>query len=56
MAEGAQLADKNDHHPSWTNTFNTVNVTLKSDDIACISTFDIQLAQGMDYVFNLITK
>lgn len=48
MAGTAQLAEKNQHHPDWHNLWNTVDVTLTTDDKACLSTFDIELAQGMD--------
>jgi 4a-hydroxytetrahydrobiopterin dehydratase len=51
MAAGAVLADKNDHHPLWTNVYNSVNVSLSTDDRKCVSTFDIQLARGLDLVW-----
>ena len=50
MAETAQLAEKNQHHPDWRNLWNTVEVTLTTDDKACLSSFDIELAQGMDII------
>jgi 4a-hydroxytetrahydrobiopterin dehydratase len=52
MAGSAQLAEKNQHHPDWHNLWNTVDVTLTTDDKLCLSTFDIELAQGMDLLFN----
>jgi 4a-hydroxytetrahydrobiopterin dehydratase len=54
MNYGAQLADKNGHHPLWSNLYNTVDVTLNTDDQACLSTFDIMLARGLDYANTLI--
>jgi 4a-hydroxytetrahydrobiopterin dehydratase len=51
MAQSAQLAEKNQHHPDWRNLYNTVEVTLTTDDKACLSTFDIQLAKGMDHLY-----
>lgn len=51
MAGSAQLAEKNQHHPDWRNLYNTVEVTLTTDDKACLSTFDIELAQGMDILY-----
>lgn len=51
MASSAQLAEKNQHHPDWHNLYNVVDVTLTTDDQACLSTFDFELAQGMDLIF-----
>jgi 4a-hydroxytetrahydrobiopterin dehydratase len=51
MSGGAQLAEKNQHHPDWRNLYNTVDVTLTTDDKGCLSTFDIELAQGMNILF-----
>jgi 4a-hydroxytetrahydrobiopterin dehydratase len=56
MTESAQLAEKNQHHPDWRNLWNTVDVTLTTDDKACLSTFDIELAQGMDMLFKKVLK
>ena len=51
MTQSAQLAEKNQHHPDWKNLYNTVDVKLTTDDKMCLSSFDIQLAQGMDYLY-----
>jgi len=51
MAAGAVLADVNDHHPLWTNVYNSVNVSLSTDDRKCVSTFDVALAQGLDVLW-----
>ena len=50
MTKSAQLAEKNQHHPNWSNLYNTVNVVLNTDDKLCLSTFDIELAKGMDKI------
>ena len=50
MSQTAQLAERNQHHPDWHNLWNTVDVVLTTDDKACLSTFDIELAQGMDLI------
>lgn len=52
MASSAQLAEKNQHHPDWRNLYNTVDVVLTTDDQACLSTFDFELAQGMDLIYS----
>ncbi len=56
MSGSAQLAEKNQHHPDWHNLWNTVDVTLTTDDKPCLSTFDIELAQGMDQLFKTYKK
>jgi 4a-hydroxytetrahydrobiopterin dehydratase len=56
MTEGAQLAEKNQHHPDWRNLYNVVNVTLTTDDKACLGSFDLALAHGLDYAYLRITK
>jgi 4a-hydroxytetrahydrobiopterin dehydratase len=56
MSETAQVAETNQHHPSWTNLYNRVDVTLTTDDKLCLSTFDVELAHAMDYIFALASK
>ena len=51
MNEVAQLAEKNDHHPNWSNLYSSVNVKLTTDDHHCLSSFDFQLAKAMDELF-----
>jgi 4a-hydroxytetrahydrobiopterin dehydratase len=48
MSSVAQLAETNQHHPDWHNLWNTVDITLTTDDKACLSTFDVEFAQGID--------
>ena len=54
MTQVAQNAETNQHHPYWTNLYNTVTVTMTTDDKKCLSTFDIKMATGMDYLNDLI--
>ena len=56
MTQVAQLAERNQHHPDWHNLYNQVDVTLTTDDQACLSTFDIELAQQMDLIYDKIKK
>jgi 4a-hydroxytetrahydrobiopterin dehydratase len=41
-------ADKLDHHPDWSNSYNKVKVNLITHDMGALSTLDIALAQKMD--------
>ena len=45
------MAEKNGHHPDWRNLYNTVDVTLTTDDKACLSTFDVEFAKGLNLLY-----
>eukprot|EP01063_Lacrimia_lanifica_P038605 TRINITY_DN824_c0_g1_i1.p3 TRINITY_DN824_c0_g1~~TRINITY_DN824_c0_g1_i1.p3 ORF type:complete len:156 (+),score=70.06 TRINITY_DN824_c0_g1_i1:60-527(+) len=51
MAQGAQLAQHNNHHPLWSNVYNELNVTLTTDDKACLSSFDVDFASGLSLLY-----
>lgn len=53
MSRVALLAEKGDHHPEWSNTWNRVTVTLTTHDAApasggALSERDVTLARAMD--------
>ncbi len=48
MSRAALVAEKLNHHPEWTNIYNTVDVTLTTHDCAGLSALDVTLAQRMD--------
>lgn len=51
MTSVALLAEKADHHPTWTNTWNTVEIWLNTHDAGNIITQkDIDLAAKIDAV------
>ena len=50
MTKSAQVAETNQHHPNWNNLYNTVDVTLNTDDKLCLSSFDTELAKAMDRI------
>ena len=41
-------ADKLDHHPDWSNSYNKVTVELMTHSLGALSELDVQLAQKMD--------
>ena len=48
MARMALVAEKMDHHPEWSNVYNTVTVTLTTHDVGGLSNLDVALAGKMD--------
>lgn len=53
MTKAAILAEKMNHHPTWSNTYNTVEVTLSTHDAGDVVTDkDRKLADKMDEIYN----
>lgn len=48
MAQVALLAEKANHHPDWSNSYNRVTITLKTHDEASVTQKDIDLAKAID--------
>ena len=53
MSRGAQVCDKNDHHPLWVNVYNRVDVEFTSDVAQCLGTYDIESAAAFDALLTL---
>lgn len=57
MTKIAIVAEKMDHHPEWSNSYNTVDVELITHAQGCITQLDIELATQMNNRFkNHLTK
>ena len=50
MSRAALRAEKLNHHPEWSNTYNVVDVTLTTHSCDGISPLDIALAGFMDKI------
>jgi 4a-hydroxytetrahydrobiopterin dehydratase len=50
MCRVALLAEKHDHHPEWSNTWNRVDITLTTHDAGGLSARDVALAKAIDGV------
>ncbi|CCW35110.1 pterin-4-alpha-carbinolamine dehydratase [Chthonomonas calidirosea] len=48
MSRVALMAEKMDHHPDWSNVYNTVNVALSTHDAGGVTELDLQLARHMN--------
>lgn len=48
MSRVALLAEKQDHHPEWSNVWNRVEITLFTHDAGGLSARDVALAKGID--------
>jgi 4a-hydroxytetrahydrobiopterin dehydratase len=52
MSHVALLAEKMDHHPDWSNSYNKVDITLTSHDAGGVTANDIKLAKAItDFVW-----
>ncbi len=48
MARVALLAEKQDHHPEWSNVWNKVDIVLSTHDAGGLSARDVALARAID--------
>ena len=48
MTRVALLADKQDHHPEWSNVYNRVEITLTTHDAGGLSARDVAMAKAID--------
>ncbi len=53
MARVAMAAEKMDHHPFWTNVYNSVSIELSTHDAGDVVTDkDRKLAKAIDKIYN----
>ncbi len=48
MARVALMAERMDHHPEWTNTYNKVGIVLTTHDAGGLSHRDAAMARGIE--------
>lgn len=48
MSRVALLAEKQDHHPEWSNVWNRVEIVLSTHDCGGLSARDVVLARAID--------
>lgn len=50
MTRVALVAEKAGHHPDWSNSYNSVTITLSTHDAGGLTEKDIALAQATDKI------
>ena len=48
MTRVALLAEQRDHHPEWSNVYDTVEITLTTHDAGGLSLRDVNMAKTID--------
>ena len=48
MSRVALLAEKQDHHPEWSNVYNRVEIGLTTHDAGGLTARDVRLAEAID--------
>lgn len=48
MTRVALQAERLDHHPDWSNSYNRVEIALTTHDLGGLSTLDVALARHVD--------
>tara|TARA_B100001765_G_C19391873_1_gene288249 strand:- start:42 stop:329 length:288 start_codon:yes stop_codon:yes gene_type:complete len=48
MSRVALLADSHDHHPEWSNVYNTVEIALTTHDADGLSMRDVEMAKAIN--------
>ncbi len=48
MTRVALIAEKLDHHPNWSNVYNTVDIALTTHDVGGITGLDVEFATAVD--------
>lgn len=50
MSRVAMKAEKMDHHPEWSNVYNTVDITLTTHSCDGLSALDVTMAKFIDKI------
>ena len=48
MSSVALIAERMDHHPNWSNVYNTVEIELNTHDAGGVTELDFELATAID--------
>jgi 4a-hydroxytetrahydrobiopterin dehydratase len=56
MTRVALVAEKNDHHPEWSNVYNRVTITLTTHDAGGLTAKDVALARAADAAYAAVAR
>ncbi|OWT77035.1 MULTISPECIES: 4a-hydroxytetrahydrobiopterin dehydratase [unclassified Achromobacter] len=56
MTQCALMAEKMDHHPDWSNSYNKVHVSLTTHDAGGVSQLDVDFARFADQVYDTLKR
>ena len=56
MTRVAIYADKLDHHPNWSNVYNSVDIKLSTHDVNGLTVRDFDLARFIDSIANQLNN
>lgn len=51
MSGVARIAEEFDHHPDWSNSWNRVEIALRSHDVGRVTSRDHRMADAIDRLF-----
>jgi 4a-hydroxytetrahydrobiopterin dehydratase len=51
MSKVAEVCEKMNHHPKWTNNYNQLLICLETHDQSAVTELDLELAQKIDLLF-----
>lgn len=50
MTEVALVAERQDHHPDWSNRYNRVSLSITSHDVGGLTARDLRFAKAVDAI------
>lgn len=50
MTRVALIAEKRDHHPEWSNSYNRVTITLTTHEAGGLTQRDVKMARAIDRI------
>ena len=53
MTKLALVSERINHHPEWTNVYNTVEIFLTTHDVGAVSNLDVEFARSADHYFGV---
>lgn len=48
MSQVAEVAEKMDHHPNWSNVYNTLHISLNTHTCGSVTDLDMKLAEEIN--------